>query len=69
MLHEHDTVTLKVDVPEDRLVAGDVGAVVHVYPERDCYEVEVLDDGGRSRGVVTLRGDQLLRLNLNSLVA
>lgn len=69
MLHEHDTVTIKVDVPEERLRAGDVGAVVHVYPGRDAYEVDVLDEGGRSRGVVTLRGDQLLRLNLNSLVA
>lgn len=69
MLREHDTVTVKVDVPEERLRAGDVGAIVHVYPGRDVYEVEVLDDQGRSRGVVTLRGDQLLRLNLNSLVA
>jgi len=69
MLREHDTVTVKVDVPEECLRAGDVGAIVHVYPGRDVYEVEVLDDQGRSRGVVTLRGDQLLRLNLNSLVA
>ncbi len=69
MLHEHDTVTVKVDVPAERLRAGDVGAVVHVYPDRDAYEGAVLDDQGRSRGVVTLRGDQLLRLNLNSLVA
>ncbi len=69
MLKEHDTVTVKVDVPEAALRAGDVGAIVHCYANRDVYEVEVLDDGGRSRGVVTLRGDQLLRLNLASLVA
>lgn len=69
MLREHDTVTVKADVPEASLRAGDVGAIVHVYPARDAYEVEVLDERGRSRGVVTLRGDQLLRLNLNSLVA
>ena len=69
MLREHDTVTVKVDVPGDGLHAGDVGAVVHCYVDRDVYEVEVLDEQGHSRGVVTLRGDQLLRLNLVSLVA
>ena len=38
MLREHDTVTVKVDVPQERLGDGDVGAVVHVYPERDADE-------------------------------
>jgi hypothetical protein len=69
MLREHDTVTLKIDVPEEGLRAGDVGAVVHCYPGPDVYEVEVLDEHGRSKGVVTLSGSQLLRLNLVSLVA
>lgn len=69
MLQEHDVVTVKVDVPENGLVCGDVGAIVHCYVDRDVYEVDVLDDRGHSKGVVTLRGDQLLRLNLTSLVA
>jgi hypothetical protein len=69
MLREHDTVTVKVDVPEEGLRAGDVGAVVHCYADRDVYEVEILDEQGRSKGVATLRGEQLLRLNLSSLVA
>ena len=69
MLREHDTVTVRVDVPEAGLRAGDVGAVVHCYVDGDVYEVEVLDEQGHTRGVVTLRGDQLLRLNLASLVA
>ncbi len=46
-----------------------MGAVVHCYTDRDDYEVEVLDRQGRTRDVVTPRDDQLLRLNVSSLVA
>ena len=69
MLQEHDVVTVTADVPAESLSAGDVGAIVHCYPGRDAYEVDFLDDQGRSKGVVTLSGDKLLRLNLISLVA
>ena len=69
MLGEHDVVTIRVDLPGEGLAAGDVGAIVHCYPAQDAYEVEVLDQFGRSKGVVTLLGSQLLRLNLVSLVA
>lgn len=69
MLKEHDVVTVTVDVPAEGLSSGDVGAIVHCYPDRDTYEVDFLDDQGRSKGVVTLLGSQLLRLNLISLVA
>ena len=69
MLREHDVVTVMVDVPAEGLSAGDVGAIVHCYPEQNAYEVDFLDDHGRSKGVVTLSASQLLRLNLVSLVA
>ena len=54
MLGEHDVVTVRVDLPGEGLGAGDVGAVVHCYPDQDAYEVEVFDQFGRSKGVVTL---------------
>ncbi len=69
MWKEHDVVTVTVDVPAEGLSAGDVGAIVHCYPDQNSYEVDFLDDQGRSKGVVTLLSSQLLRLNLNSLVA
>ena len=69
MLKEHDVVTVMVDVPSEGLSAGDVGAIVHCYFDQDAYEVDILDDQGRSKGVVTLPASQLLRLNLVSLVA
>ena len=69
MWKEHDVVTVTVAVPAEGLLAGDVGAIVHCYPDQDAYEVDFLDDRGRSKGVATLSGSQLLRLNLSSLVA
>ncbi len=69
MWKEHDVVTVTVDVPAEGLSAGDVGAIVHCYPDENAYEVDFLDDQGRSKVVATLSGSQLLRLNLTSLVA
>ncbi len=69
MLAEHDVVTVQRDLPDRGLRAGDVGAVVHRYGGRDAYEVEFFDEHGRPRGVETLEGSELLRLNLTSLVS
>ena len=69
MWKEHDVVTVTVAVPAEALSAGDVGAIVHCYPDQNAYEVDFLDDHGRSKGVATLSESQLLRLNLTSLVA
>ncbi len=69
MLREHDVVTITEDIPNEGVARGDVGAVVHCYPDLGVYEIEVLDDQGRSKCVVTAKEKQLLRLNLKSLVA
>jgi hypothetical protein len=68
MLAEHDVVTVQRDLLDRGLRAGDVGAVVHCYTGKDAYEVEFFDENGRPRGVETLEGYELLRLNLTSLV-
>ncbi len=69
MLREHDVVTITEDIPNEGVARGDVGAVVHCYPDQKAYEVEVLDEQGKSKCVVTANEKQLLRLNLKSLVA
>ena len=69
MFSEHAVVTVTVDLPEQGLSAGDVGAVVHCDPEGDSYEVDVLDDHGHPKGVATIAGSQLLKLNLSGLLA
>ena len=69
MLREHDVVTITEDIPNEGVARGDVGAVVHCYPDQKAYEVEVLDEQGKSKCEVTANEKQLLRLNLKSLVA
>ena len=69
MLREHDVVTVTENIPGEGIVRGDVGAVVHCYADQDAYEVEILDEQGKTKGVVTVMGERLLRLNLKSLVA
>jgi hypothetical protein len=43
MIEEHDRVVLNPPVPSERLEAGDVGTVVHVYKDGEAYEVEFCD--------------------------
>jgi hypothetical protein len=66
---EHDLVALVEDLPAEGLHAGDVGAVVHCYRDGDMFEVEFLDEHGRSKRVATIAGPHLIRLNLLSLSA
>jgi hypothetical protein len=67
-IRELDIVALTVDLPEAKLVRGQVGTVVFVYPP-DSYEVEFVDDDGRTYGLTTLAGSQLLRLHYKPIAA
>lgn len=51
-IRELDTVVLLRDVPEAGLHAGDLGAVVLVYP--DAYEVEFVGPSGHTTALRTL---------------
>ena len=66
---EHDVVTMLRDRPDVGLRAGDVGAIVHCYASGEDFEVDFVDEHGRSKGVHSLHATELLRLNLTSLVA
>lgn len=58
----HDTIELAVDLPEEGLTAGSVGAIVHIFHEPTvAYEVEFTDDAGRTIAMTTLTPDQLRR--------
>jgi hypothetical protein len=65
---ELDVVALTVDLPELKLVRGQVGTVVFVYPP-DAFEVEFVDDSGHTYGLATLNGSQLLRLHYRPIAA
>ena len=50
---------LKKDITEERLLAGDVGTVVHVYPDGQAYEVEFVSLTGATIAVATVVAELL----------
>ena len=54
-------VALLVDLPQQRLVRGQVGTVVEVHAP-DVFEVEFSDEQGRAYAILPLRADQLMKL-------
>ena len=51
---ELDRVVLTTPLPDDHLVAGDVGTVVHVYSDGRAFEIEFTTLDGRTAAVVTV---------------
>ena len=69
MIAELETVALTRDVPEHRLVAGDIGTVVHVYSNEDAIEVEFVRADGLTIAVLTLRSAEVRPLKADMLHA
>jgi hypothetical protein len=59
MINEHDRVVLTAALPNERLEAGDIGAVVHVYPRGEAYELEFVTLTGETAAVVTVPAGQV----------
>lgn len=59
MIKELDTVVLTHDVTEFGLKLGDIGAVVHCYPDGDAFEVEFVTAEGRTITVLTLTSEDI----------
>ena len=59
-----DTVIAAVNLPEYKVLAGDLGAIVEVYTTPDlAYEVEFVYPDGSTRALLTLAPHQLRRLS------
>ena len=63
-----DRVVLVRDLPEHELRAGDLGAVVEVYPP-DGLEVEFVTASGRTTALVTLTSTDVRAISDSDLVA
>ena len=63
-----DTVVLERDLPEHRLVRGDLGAVVHVF-EPDGLEVEFVSASGRTEALVTLNVRDVRQVKETDIIA
>lgn len=67
MIAEHDYVVLTRDLPEDSLMAGDVGVVVHIHRlasgEPAGYMLELFTVDGRSIDEVSVPSDAVRRVS------
>jgi hypothetical protein len=67
-IRELDVVALVNDLPNEKLLRGQVGTVVMDLPP-DAAEVEFIDDQGKTYALVTIPKSQLLRLHHNPIQA
>lgn len=67
MIAELDCVALNVNLPEFGLVAGDVGAVVHVFEGGHAYMVEFTTYDGDTVALIKLLYDQVRKLARNEI--
>jgi hypothetical protein len=57
---ELDVVRLTTDLPQDGLATGAIGTVVHIFrTPSTAYEVEFVDDLGKTVAMTTLAEDVL----------
>jgi len=68
MIKEHERVVLKAPLPNSGLEIGDVGTVVHIYPEAKAYEVEFVALDGHTAAVVTLEAGQVRPVSAREIV-
>ena len=54
MIRELDRVVLTAAVPNEGLVSGDVGTVVHVYTDGKAFEMEFMTLDGQTAAVATV---------------
>lgn len=59
MIREHDRVVLTAPVSKECLEAGDVGTVVHVYPDGKAFEIEFTTLDGHTAAVATVDASQV----------
>jgi len=67
VIKEHECVVLTKNLPDEGLMAGDVGTVVHIHKAGEGYEVEFMTLTGETVAVVTLLADQVRPLNRRDL--
>lgn len=58
-IEEYDVVRLRRPLPEYKLAAGAVGAVVMVHDDPRAYEVEFCDEQGVTLALLTLREEDI----------
>lgn len=64
-----ETVIVTVDLPDDDVPAGDLGAIVEVYSSPElAYEVEFVNPDGTTRALLTLSPEDIRPLAANDVL-
>ena len=58
-MNELDTVVLLNNIKDHSLKSGDIGTIVHVYPDGKAYEVEFIFGQGQTVAVLTLETNEI----------
>ena len=66
--HLLDVVALLDDVPNQRLIAGQVGTIVEILAD-GVYEVEFSDNDGRTYAILALKAEQIMALHYTPVAA
>jgi hypothetical protein len=67
MINEFDQVALTQDLPEYRLIAGDVGTVVDITPNEKQYTLEFFNFSGDTIAVVPVASSQIRAVGSNEV--
>lgn len=62
-----DSIALLADIPEEGLERGNLGAIVHVHNGGEAFEVEFVDDDGRTYGLTALTPDQFMLVHRHAM--
>jgi hypothetical protein len=68
MIKELDTVVLRSDQAPYDLREGDIGVVVHCYPDAQTYEVEFVTADGRTVALATLSAGEIRLMHENEIL-
>lgn len=67
MINEHDRIVLTKPVAAEGLERGDVGTVVHVYPDGKAFEVEFTTLDGSTAVVATVEAAAVRPVTANEI--
>ena len=64
-----ETVIATLELPDEQVIAGDLGTIVEVYTTPSlAYEVEFVNPDGTTRALVTLTPQQVRRLEPTDVI-
>ena len=67
MIHELDSVALTCDLPQHKLVRGDVGCALTVHGNGAAFEVEFVGYDGHTIALITLDRAQIRPLHTHDI--